>query len=273
MRRALDDITERTGYLKDLYWQEILNGQQLICTTGTAIGQINALTVISYADSEFGLPARLTAVIAPNFGHGEILDIERDVELGGSLHAKGMLIMSSFLRSLFSEFHELNFSASLAFEQSYGQIDGDSATLAEACALLSALANVPIAQNLAITGSMNQLGEAQAVGGVNAKIAGFFDACRDKGLDGTQGVILPRANIDQLMLSDDIIDAVSKGQFHIYTVTHITEALALLSGMAIDEKTTSGEYKKTALFGKIAKRLESWQSDDEDKPHKSDKKK
>lgn len=273
VRRALDDITERTGYLKDLYWQEILNGQQLICTTGTAIGQINALTVISYADSEFGLPARLTAVIAPNFGHGEILDIERDVELGGSLHAKGMLIMSSFLRSLFSEFHELNFSASLAFEQSYGQIDGDSATLAEACALLSALANVPIAQNLAITGSMNQLGEAQAVGGVNAKIAGFFDACRDKGLDGTQGVILPRANIDQLMLSDDIIDAVSKGQFHIYTVTHVTEALALLSGMAIDEKTTSGEYKKTALFGKIAKRLESWQSDDEDKPHKSDKKK
>ncbi|WP_114800045.1 ATP-binding protein [Moraxella canis] len=270
VQTALDDITERTSYLKDLYWQEILNGQQIICTKGWAVGQINALTVISYADSEFGLPARLTALIQPNFGHGEILDIERDVELGGSLHAKGMLIMSSFLRSLFSEFHELNFSASLAFEQSYGQIDGDSATLAEACALLSALAKVPIAQNLAITGSMNQLGQAQAVGGVNAKIAGFFDACRDKGLDGSQGVILPRANIDQLMLRDDIVQAVIDGQFHIYAIDHITDALALLSGMPIDDKNKHGEYKRNTLFGKIIKRLESWAHDDKD--DKSDKK-
>ncbi|OAU99891.1 MULTISPECIES: ATP-binding protein [Moraxella] len=264
VQTALDDITERTSYLKDLYWQEILNGQQIICTKGWAVGQINALTVISYADSEFGLPARLTALIQPNFGQGEILDIERDVELGGSLHAKGMLIMSSFLRALFSEFHELNFSASLAFEQSYGQIDGDSATLAEACALLSALANIPIAQNLAITGSMNQLGQAQAVGGVNAKIAGFFDACRDKGLDGNQGVILPRANIAQLMLRDDIVQAVKDEQFHIYAIDHITDALALLSGMPIDDKNKHGEYKRNTLFGKIVKRLESWVQDDKD---------
>lgn len=264
VQTALDDITERKGYLKDLYWQEILNGQQIICTKGWAVGQINALTIISYADSEFGLPARLTALIQPNFGQGEILDIERDVELGGSLHAKGMLIMSSFLRSLFSEFHELNFSASLAFEQSYGQIDGDSATLAEACALLSALAKVPIAQNLAITGSMNQLGQAQAVGGVNAKIAGFFDACRDKGLDGNQGVILPRANIAQLMLRDDIVQAVKDEQFHIYAIDHITDALALLSGMPIDDKNKHGEYKRNTLFGKIVKRLESWVQDDKD---------
>ena len=264
VQTALDDITERKGYLKDLYWQEILNGQQIICTKGWAVGQINALTIISYADSEFGLPARLTALIQPNFGQGEILDIERDVELGGSLHAKGMLIMSSFLRALFSEFHELNFSASLAFEQSYGQIDGDSATLAEACALLSALANIPIAQNLAITGSMNQLGQAQAVGGVNAKIAGFFDACRDKGLDGNQGVILPRANIAQLMLRDDIVQAVKDEQFHIYAIDHITDALALLSGMLIDDKNKHGEYKRNTLFGKIVKRLESWVQDDKD---------
>ncbi|MFC0819556.1 Lon protease family protein [Moraxella marmotae] len=275
VQTALSDIIERTSYLKDLYWQEIQNGQQLIYTTGQAIGQINALTVISYADSEFGLPARLTALIQPNFGNGEILDIERDVELGGSLHAKGMLIMSSFLRSLFSEFCELNFSASLAFEQSYGQIDGDSATLAEACALLSALANIPIAQNLAITGSMNQLGQAQAVGGVNAKIAGFFDACREKGLDGSQGVILPRANIDHLMLRDDIVQAVAAGQFHIYAIEHIAEALALLSGMAIDDKNKHGEYKRHTLFGKIIKRLESWEGVGEhkhDKHAKADKK-
>lgn len=173
VQNALDDIKERKGYLKELYWQEIQNGQQLINTTGKVVGQINALTVIAYADSEFGLPARLTALIAPKFGTGEILDIERDVELGGSLHAKGMLIMTSFLRSLFSQFAELNFSASLAFEQSYAHIDGDSATLAECAVLLSALANVTINQSLAITGSMNQLGDAQAIGGVNEKSLAF----------------------------------------------------------------------------------------------------
>lgn len=271
VKTALADIHERTSYLQELYWQEIQNGQQIITTKGQATGQINALTVISYADSEFGLPARLTALIQPNFGHGDILDIERDVELGGSLHAKGMLIMSSFLRSLFSEFHELNFSASLAFEQSYAHIDGDSATLAEACALLSALGDVPIHQNLAITGSMNQLGEAQAVGGVNAKIAGFFDACLDKGLDGTQGVILPRTNIDQLMLRDDIVQAVADGQFGIYVIDNIRQALALLTGMAVDDKNRNGEYKKTTLFGKIAKRLESWEDDEGDKDSKGNK--
>lgn len=273
VKSALADMFERTSYLQELYWQEIENGQQIISTTGRATGQINALTVISYADSEFGLPARLTALIQPNFGHGEILDIERDVELGGSLHAKGMLIMSSFLRSLFSEFHELNFSASLAFEQSYAHIDGDSATLAECCALLSALADVPIAQNLAITGSMNQLGQAQAVGGVNAKIAGFFDACVEKGLDGTQGVILPRTNLDQLMLRDDIVAACAADQFAIYAIDDIRQALTLLTGMAVDDKNKNGEYKKTTLFGKIAKRLASWEDDDDDKSDKDMKKK
>ncbi len=266
--KALDDIQDRTGYLQELYWQEIVGGQQIITTTGQAVGQINALTVISYADSEFGLPARLTALIQPNFGHGEILDIERDVELGGSLHAKGMLIMTSYLRSLFSEFHELNFSASLAFEQSYAHIDGDSATLAECCTLLSALADVPICQNLAITGSMNQLGQAQAVGGVNAKVAGFFDACRDKGLTGNQGVILPATNIDHLMLRDDIVEAVAAGKFHLYTINHINEALALLTGMAIDDKNKNGEFKKNTLFGKIALRLAEWEDDDDEKEAK-----
>lgn len=260
---ALRDMHERTSYLQELYWQEIQNGQQLIHTTGEAVGQINALTIISYADVEFGLPARLTALIAPKFGNGEILDIERDVELGGSLHAKGMLIMSSFLRSLFSEFYELNFSASLAFEQSYAHIDGDSATLAECCALLSSLADVPLKQNLAITGSMNQLGEAQAVGGINAKISGFFDACREKGLTGNQGVIVPRSNLNQLMLKDNIIKAVDDGKFHIYAVDHINEALSLLTGMAIDDKNKNGEFKKTTLFGKIAKRLSYWSENDD----------
>ena len=265
VQSALNDIKERKGYLKELYWQELQNGQQLIKTDGLAIGQINALTVISYADSEFGMPARLTALVAPKFGSGEILDIERDVELGGSLHAKGMLIMTSFLRSLFSEFGELNFSASLTFEQSYGHIDGDSATLAEACVLLSALADVPLHQSIAITGSMNQLGEAQAIGGVNQKIEGFFDACYERGLSGTQGVIIPKTNINQLMLPDNIVQAVADGKFHIYAVDTIYDALFILTDMAVNDKNKKGDYKKNTLFGKIVSRLSSWQDDDKGK--------
>ncbi len=264
VKQALEEMKERKGYLKELYWQEIQNGQQLLMTKGHTVGQINALTVIAYADSEFGLPARLTALIAPKFGTGEILDIERDVELGGSLHAKGILIMTSFLRALFSQFAELNFSASLAFEQSYAHIDGDSATLAECAVLLSALSSVPLNQSLAITGSMNQLGQAQAIGGVNEKIIGFFDACVERGLTGEQGVIIPKTNIGQLMLPDNIVQAVACGQFHVYAVDTIYDALFILTNMPIHDKNKKGEYKKNTLFGKIVTRLLQWQHDDKE---------
>ena len=273
---AIDDMDERSGYLRDLYWDELKNGQQLIQTKGDAVGQVNALTVVSYADSEFGMPARLTAVIQPNIGAGEILDIERDVDLGGSLHAKGMLIMTSYLRALFSQHHALNFSASLAFEQSYAHIDGDSATVSEGCALLSALANVPINQSFAITGSMNQLGEVQAVGGINSKIAGFFDACREQELTGQQGVVIPMANVKQLMLRDDIIAAVKAGQFHIYGVQTLSEALTLMTGLSVDTMNKKGRYRKDTLFGKVLSRLMLWDenqnADDEVDDKKSKKK-
>ncbi|MGP4713159.1 MULTISPECIES: AAA family ATPase [unclassified Psychrobacter] len=261
---AIADMDERSGYLRDLYWDELKNGQQLIKTQGVAVGQVNALTVVSYADSEFGMPARLTAVIQPNIGTGEILDIERDVDLGGSLHAKGMLIMTSYLRALFSQHHALNFSASLAFEQSYAHIDGDSATVSEACALLSALADVPIDQALAITGSMNQLGEVQAVGGINAKIAGFFDACREQALTGQQGVVIPMANGQQLMLRDDIIEAVENKQFSIYGVHTINEALTLMTGLPIDTLNKKKRYHKDTLFGKVLRRLMLWDDNQND---------
>ena len=274
---AIDDMNERSGYLRDLYWDELKNGQQLIQTKGDAVGQVNALTVVSYADSEFGMPARLTAVIQPNIGAGEILDIERDVDLGGSLHAKGMLIMTSYLRALFSQHHALNFSASLAFEQSYAHIDGDSATVSEGCALLSALANVTINQSFAITGSMNQLGEVQAVGGINSKIAGFFDACREQELTGQQGVVIPMANVKQLMLRDDIIAAVKAGQFHIYGVQTLSEALTLMTGLPVDTMNKKGRYRKDTLFGKVLSRLMLWDenqnADDEVDDKKSKKKK
>lgn len=274
--QAISDMDERSGYLRDLYWDELKNGQQLIQTQGHAVGQVNALTVVSYADSEFGMPARLTAVIQPNIGAGEILDIERDVDLGGSLHAKGMLIMTSYLRALFSQHHALNFSASLAFEQSYAHIDGDSATVSEGCALLSALANVPIDQSFAITGSMNQLGEVQAVGGINAKIAGFFDACREQELTGQQGVVIPMANVKQLMLRDDIIEAVKAGSFHIYGVHTLSEALTLMTGIPIDTMNKKGRYRKDTLFGKVLSRLMLWdenQNEEEDIDDKKSKKK
>lgn len=275
--QAIDDMDERSGYLRDLYWDELKNGQQLIQTQGFAVGQVNALTVVSYADSEFGMPARLTAVIQPNIGTGEILDIERDVDLGGSLHAKGMLIMTSYLRALFSQHHALNFSASLAFEQSYAHIDGDSATVSEGCALLSALANVPINQSFAITGSMNQLGEVQAVGGINAKIAGFFDACREQELTGQQGVVIPMANVKQLMVRDDIIAAVKAGEFHIYGVHTLSEALTLMTGLPVDTMNKKDRYRKDTLFGKVLSRLMLWDenqnSDDDEIDDKKSKKK
>ncbi|MDN5565571.1 MAG: AAA family ATPase [Psychrobacter sp.] len=270
--QAIADMDERSSYLRDLYWEEIKNGQQLINTQGEAVGQVNALTVVSYADSEFGMPARLTALIQPNIGAGEILDIERDVDLGGSLHAKGMLIMTSYLRALFSRHHALNFSASLAFEQSYAHIDGDSATVSEACALLSALADVPINQALAITGSMNQLGEVQAVGGINAKIAGFFDACREQGLTGEQGVVIPMANVKQLMLRDDIIEAVDAEQFYIYGVNTLSQALTLMTGLPIDIMTKKGRYRKETLFGKVLERLMLWDENQTDAADIDDKK-
>lgn len=260
---AIYDMNERSGYLRELYWQDIQNGQQLINTQGQAVGQVNALTVISYADSEFGMPARLTALIQPSIGggQGDILDIERDVNLGGNIHAKGMLIMTSYLRALFSRYCGLNFSASLAFEQSYAHIDGDSATIAEACALISALADVPIFQSLAITGSMNQLGEVQAVGGINAKVAGFYDACFEQGLTGKQGVIIPNANVNQLMLRDDIIQAVEQGHFNIYAVQHLHEVLHILTGLEVDSLSKKGNYRKHTLFAKVIKRLKKWERD------------
>lgn len=270
VNQAISEIQHRSGYLRQLFWQEIEKGQQLISTTGEAIGQVNALTVISYADSEFGMPARLTATVHHSMGNADILDIERDVDLGGSLHAKGVLIMSSYLRALFAQNHTLNFTASLAFEQSYGGIDGDSATIAETCALLSALAQVPIKQNLAVTGSMNQFGQVQAVGGINAKIAGFYDTCVEQGLlkkrgenAQTQGVIIPKANIAQLMLRQDIIDSVKAGKFAIYAIEHVNEALFLLTGMTVAEVNKKGVYRKKSLYGKIVRRLQAWDEKNE----------
>lgn len=275
---ALTDRQYRLGYLRDLYWQDISRGTQLIETRGYRLGQINALSVIHYADIEFGLPSRLTASVYQ--GGGDILDIERSVELGGSLHAKGVLLMSSFLKSHFGRSQQLHFSAALAFEQSYGQVDGDSATVAELSALISAISQLPIDQSWAITGSMNQLGQVQPIGGVNAKIEGFFDACKLQGLTGVQGVIIPRQNMQHLMLRADVREAVAAGQFHIHAIETIDQALEILMARPVGTMDKKGRYSKGSIYAAVLEQLEEWQAqedgeflEEEDEKKKNKKKK
>jgi lon-related putative ATP-dependent protease len=273
---ALDHRKYRLGYLRELYWQDITRGTQLIETRGHRLGQVNALSVIQYVDVEFGLPSRLTASVYQ--GGGDILDIERSVELGGSLHAKGVLLMSSFLKAHFGREQTLHFSAALAFEQSYGQIDGDSATVAELSALISAISQLPIDQSWAITGSMNQLGQVQPIGGVNAKIEGFFDACKLQGLTGKQGVIIPRQNMQHLMLRKDVISAVEQGQFHIHAIDTIDQALEILMARPVGTLDKKGRYSKDSIYAAVMEQLEYWQAIEdgvelEEEPKKKNKKK
>lgn len=273
---ALDHRKYRLGYLRELYWQDLSRGTQLIETKGHRLGQINALSVIHYADVEFGLPSRLTASVYQ--GGGDILDIERSVELGGSLHAKGVLLMSSFLKAHFGREQILHFSAALAFEQSYGQVDGDSATVAELSALISAISQLPIDQSWAITGSMNQLGQVQPIGGVNAKIEGFFDACKLQGLTGKQGVIIPRQNMQHLMLRKDVIEEVAQGRFHIHAIDTIDQALEILMARPVGALDKKGRYSKNSIFAAVMEQLEYWQAIEdgaeiEEEPQKKSKKK
>ncbi len=255
---ALHNRQYRLGYLRELYWQDLSRGTQLIETRGHRLGQINAISVIHYADVEFGLPSRLTASVYQ--GGGDILDIERSVELGGSLHAKGVLLMASFLKAHFGREQILHFSAALAFEQSYGQIDGDSATVAELCALISAISQIPIDQSWAITGSMNQLGQVQPIGGVNAKIEGFYDACKLQGLTGKQGVIIPRQNMQHLMLRQDVIDAVEAGLFHVHAIDTIDQALEILMARPVGTLNKKGRYSKNSIYAAVMAQLEYWQA-------------
>ncbi|GAA5557733.1 Lon protease [Acinetobacter schindleri] len=274
---ALDHRKYRLGYLRELYWQDLSRGTQLIETRGHRLGQINALSVIHYADVEFGLPSRLTASVYQ--GGGDILDIERSVELGGSLHAKGVLLMASFLKAHFGREQTLHFSAALAFEQSYGQVDGDSATVAELSALISAISQLPIDQSWAITGSMNQLGQVQPIGGVNAKIEGFFDACKLQGLTGKQGVIIPRQNMQHLMLRKDVIAAVEAGQFHIHAIDTIDQALEILMARPVGTLNKKGRYSKHSIYAAVMEQLDYWQAIEdsaeleEEEPKKKKKKK
>jgi lon-related putative ATP-dependent protease len=253
VQKAIDAQIYRSDRLRERIQEEIQRGTILIDTKGAKIGQINGLSVLQLGNFAFGRPTRITARI--RLGEGKVVDIEREVELGGPIHSKGVLILTGFLGSRYAQERPLSLSASLVFEQSYGGIEGDSASSAELYALLSAISEVPIRQSLAVTGSVNQYGQVQAIGGVNEKIEGFFDLCRAKGLTGDQGVLIPISNVKHLMLRHDVIRAVEKEQFHIYPVETIDQGIELLTGMPTGEPDEDGNYPEDTINGRVQQRL------------------
>jgi lon-related putative ATP-dependent protease len=256
VQRALDSKIRRAARLRDRAKETILEKVALIDTTGMHVGQVNGLNVIELGGFAFGRPTRITCQVRP--GSGKVVDIEREVELGGPVHSKGVLILSGFLAGRYALDTPMSLFASLVFEQSYGGIEGDSASSAELYALLSALAEIPLRQDLAVTGSVNQHGEVQAIGGVNEKIEGFFDICQARGLSGTQGVLIPRANVQHLMLRQDVIEACRAGRFAIFPIGTVNEGIALLTGIAAGERESDGTYSQGSINRRVEDRLRSF---------------
>jgi lon-related putative ATP-dependent protease len=253
VQHALDARVHRADRLRERLQDEIHRGTLLIDTQGERVGQVNGLSVVGLDDFMFGHPSRITASV--RLGKGEVLDIQREVELGGPLHSKGVLILSGFLGARYAPNRPLSLSASLVFEQTYGEVEGDSASSAELYALLSALAETPLKQSLAVTGSVNQHGEIQAIGGVNEKIEGFFDVCNRRGLTGEQGVLIPAANVKQLMLRRDIVDAAAQGKFHIYPVHTVDEGIEFLTGLPAGERDENGLFPDGTINQRVEVKL------------------
>jgi lon-related putative ATP-dependent protease len=253
VQQAIDAWIYRSDRLRERMHEEIQRGTILIDTDGAKTGQVNGLSVIQLGEFSFGHPSRITARV--RLGRGEVVDIEREVKMGGPIHSKGVLILSGFLGSRYAMDQPLSLSASLVFEQTYSGIEGDSASLAELCALLSGIAGVPIKQSLAVTGSVNQHGQVQPIGGVNEKIEGFFDTCKARGLTGEHGVLIPAANVKHLMLRQDVIEAVRDGKFHIYPVETTDHGIELLTGLSAGEPDEQGRYPEDTVNAKVHARL------------------
>ena len=271
VERALVSARYRNSRIRDHFYDSIRDGTTLVTTSGSCVGQVNALSVLSTGGFEFGLSNRITA--SSYYGDGDVIDIERDVKLGGSIHSKGVMILTSWLASRFAVDDPMHLSASLTFEQNYGEVDGDSASLAELCALVSSIAQLPVRQDLAITGSINQFGEVQPIGGVNEKIEGFFTTCQLKGgLSGNQGVIMPASNVQNLMLDSEVVAAVKAGDFHIYAVSHVEEAVAMLMGTPAGIPDSKGRYPKGTVFGIIQQRFEKMREHERQEHSRDDNK-
>ncbi len=249
VQRAIDAQIHRADRIQQRLREEVIRGTLMVATSGEVVGQINGLSVMLLGAQRFGHPTRITA--RARIGKGQVVDIEREVELGGPIHSKGVYILSGYISGRYVPDYPLSLSASLVFEQSYGEVEGDSASSAELYALLSALSGLPIKQQFAVTGSVNQLGEVQAIGGVNEKIEGFFDICRARGLSGDQGVLIPEANVKHLMLREDVVEAVRSDSFAIYPITTIDEGIALLTGAPAGERDANGIFPEDSVNGRV----------------------
>jgi lon-related putative ATP-dependent protease len=253
VERAIDSAIRRQDRIRSELQDAIRRGTLLIDTDGAQVGQVNALSVLQLGNFAFGQPSRVTATA--RVGKGEVIDIEREAEMGGSIHSKGVMILSAFLAARYSRNVPLSLAASLVFEQSYGMVEGDSASVAELCALLSALADLPIRQSLAITGSVNQRGRVQAIGGVNEKIEGFYDVCRARGLSGEQGVIIPQDNVKHLMLRREVVEDAAAGRFGVFPVRTVDDAVSLLTGVEAGERDERGAFPPESVNGRVEQRL------------------
>jgi lon-related putative ATP-dependent protease len=253
IERALQAQERRACRVRDRMLESTLRGIALIETEGASVGQINGLSVYELGSASFGRPTRITARVRP--GSGKVIDIEREVALGGPLHSKGVLILSGFLAGRYAADAPMSLLASLVFEQSYGGVEGDSASSAELYAILSALSELPIRQDLAVTGSVNQFGQVQAIGGVNEKIEGFFDLCRGRGLTGSQGVLIPQANVQHLMLRADVIEACRAGRFAVYPIADIDQGIGLLTGVEAGARGPDGAFAAASVNGRVEQRL------------------
>jgi predicted ATP-dependent protease len=252
--KALEEKIFRSNLIEKRLEELIKEGTIMVDVDGAKTGQVNGLSVLTLGDYSFGKPSRITARVYT--GRGGMINIDREVKLSGTIHNKGFLILSGYLGEKYVDSKPAVFSASICFEQLYEEIEGDSASSAELYALLSSLSGLPVKQGIAVTGSVNQRGEIQPIGGVNEKIEGFYYTCKMNNLTGEQGVIIPRSNLKHLMLKDEVIDAVKKGRFHVWSVKAIDEGIEILTGVPAGEKDKKGNYPKGSVNYLVTKKLE-----------------
>ncbi|MGZ9159050.1 MAG: Lon-insertion domain-containing protein, partial [Nitrospira sp.] len=251
---ALSHQRHRVDLPEQWVQDEIREGTLMVDLQGEVVGQVNGLSVYQLGDFSFGRPTRITA--RTYVGTKGVIDIQREVELAGHIHSKGVMTLAGFLAGTFADAQPFALSATLTFEQTYSEVEGDSAAVAELTAVLSSLADLPVRQSLAVTGSVNQLGEIQPIGGVNEKIEGFFESCKRHGLTGTQGVIIPTRNVKHLALKREVVEAVDGGTFSVYGVDTIEQALELLTGVPAGERGSEGTFPPQSIYGRAAVRLE-----------------
>jgi lon-related putative ATP-dependent protease len=270
VEKAIEEKIYRNNRIEERIQEMMVEGTIIVDTDGEKVGQINGLAVMGMGDYLFGKPSRITA--STYTGKGGVVNIERETKMSGKIHEKAILIISHYINSTYARKKPISFSASITFEQLYDMVEGDSASCAELYVILSSLSGVPLKQNLAITGSMDQHGDVQPIGGVNEKIEGFFDLCKVRGLDGTHGVVIPRKNLSNLMLKKEIVDAVRNGKFAIYAISRVEEGVELFTGMPAGELRDDGTWPEGSINYLVMKRLDEISKAYKDKEKKEEQK-